>query len=69
MIRAELYDQALRALQRLIVHAKSQALRSGEPAVVVSVQRTMPQRGQAEKAQARCELRARGGHVQTAPGR
>jgi hypothetical protein len=30
MIRVEQYPQALRALQRLIVHAKSQAYQAGE---------------------------------------
>jgi hypothetical protein len=30
MIRAEQYHQALRALQRLIIHAKSQARQAGE---------------------------------------
>jgi len=30
MIRVEQYHQALRALQRLIIHAKSQAHQSGE---------------------------------------
>jgi hypothetical protein len=33
MIRVEQYSQALRALQRLIVHAKSQAYQTGESRV------------------------------------
>jgi hypothetical protein len=33
MIRVEQYAQALRALQRLIVHAKSQAYQAGESRV------------------------------------
>ena len=33
MIRVEQYPQALRALQRLIVHAKSQAYQAGESRV------------------------------------
>ncbi|MBI1917046.1 MAG: hypothetical protein HYS12_20250 [Planctomycetes bacterium] len=33
MIRMEQYPQALRALQRLIVHAKSQAYQAGESRV------------------------------------
>jgi hypothetical protein len=33
MIRAELYPQALKALQRLIVHAKAQAYQAGESRV------------------------------------